>query len=50
MDDTRETKTESGYNCLVSSNRIPISGAEDDIASRRLQKILDIRKFGSSPD
>jgi hypothetical protein len=45
MDDTREIKTESDYNFLVSTNKIPVAGTEDDIATRRLEKILDIRKF-----
>jgi len=45
MEDKREIKTKSEYNFLISSSKIPVSGTEDDIASRRLEKILDIRKF-----
>jgi len=45
MEDTREIKTKSEYSFLMTSSKIPVSGTEDDIASRRLEKILDIRKF-----
>lgn len=45
MEDIREIKTKSEYCNLITSSKIPISGTEHDIASRRLEKILDIRKF-----
>jgi len=45
MEDKKEITSKSDYDYLISSKKIPVAGTEDDIASRRLEKILDIRKF-----
>lgn len=43
--DKNEIKTKEDYGSILNPNRIPIEGTADDIASKRLEKILDIRKF-----
>jgi len=45
MEDKREIKTKFDYDYFFSTNKVPTPVTEDDIASRRLEKILDIRKF-----
>ncbi len=37
MEDTREIKTKSEYSSLMTASKIPVSGTEDDIASRRFE-------------
>lgn len=37
--------TKADYESILNPDRIPIEGTADDIASKRLEKILDIRKF-----
>lgn len=45
MKDSREINSQEEYEAWVTPKRIPVEGTEDDIASKRLEKILDIRKF-----
>lgn len=40
-----EIRTEEDYKSILNPGKIPTEGTADDIASRRLEKILDIRKF-----
>lgn len=45
MTQTNEIKTKAEYSLILNSDKIPCKGTADDIASKRLEKILDIRKF-----
>ena len=45
MTDKNKIKTKEDYESTLNPDKIPTEGTADDIASRRLEKILDIRKF-----
>lgn len=45
MTQTKEIKTKDEYGKLLNPDKIPCEGTTDDITSKRLEKILDIRKF-----
>lgn len=45
MQEPREIGSQAEYEAEVQPDRIPVAGTEDDVASRRLEEILDIRKF-----
>jgi hypothetical protein len=40
-----EIRTQEDYKSILNPDKIPTEGTADDIASSRLEKILDIRKF-----
>lgn len=45
MTQSSEIKTKADYGCILNPDKIPCTGTVDDIAEKRLEKILDIRKF-----
>jgi hypothetical protein len=45
MTQTDEITSKDEYSKILNPDKIPTAGTADDIASRRLEKILDIRKF-----
>jgi hypothetical protein len=45
MSEENEIKTKGDYSSTLNPDKIPVEGTADDMASRRLDEILDIRKF-----
>ena len=45
MPEKDEIRTKDEYGSILNPDKIPAEGTADDIASKRLEKILDIRKF-----
>ncbi len=45
MSEKNEIRTKEDYGSTLNPDKIPTEGTADDIATRRLEKILDIRKF-----
>lgn len=45
MKENKTITTQADYEFILNPNKIPVEGTADDIAAKRLEKILDIRKF-----